>query len=87
LAELQSGMAKLPDRLQSKRDLDVAARGFLNDAARLIDFEEMGEFKFWDADELSRLVRVAGFTGTSVVPAFGDPCQAFVVTARKPSSK
>lgn len=58
-------------------------RGFLNEAARLIDFEESGVFHFWDAEELEALLRDAGFVVIGSAPAFGDPPQAIVVAARR----
>jgi len=64
--------------------IDVALRSFLNDAARLLDLEERGVFHFWDADELSSLLRDAGFLNITVESAFGDPPQAVVAFATRP---
>lgn len=60
-----------------------AARAFLNDAARLVDYEELGAFRFYDARELARLVAKAGFRVESTEWAFGDPPQACIVVARR----
>jgi hypothetical protein len=49
----------------------------------VLDFEEQGVFSFLDADEVRDLVTRAGFRVCSVIPAFGDPAQAVVVTAEK----
>lgn len=56
----------------------------MNDAARLLTFEEQGVFTFWEADELADLVRSAGFEDVALHAAFGDPPQAAIIAARKP---
>jgi len=56
---------------------------FLNDASRIIDLEEFGFFRFWDGDELVRLVEEAGFVQAEAQPSFGRPPQAVVVSARR----
>jgi SAM-dependent methyltransferase/dienelactone hydrolase len=85
------GIAELlPDRVRDHfgeaavADFEAMQRRFLNDAARLIDFEETGHFRFWNADELEDVVRKAGFTGVRSQAVFGDPPQAVVVVARRP---
>jgi len=60
-----------------------AARAFLNDAARLVDYEELGAFRFYDTRELARLVAKAGFQIQSTERAFGDPPQACIVVAKR----
>jgi SAM-dependent methyltransferase len=82
--ELRAGQgAELfePDELAR---VDDALRTFLNDAARVLDLEERGRFRFWDAPELARLVERAGFRGVKTRPSFGDPPQAIVLSAHKP---
>ena len=64
-------------------DVRSAARSFLNDAARLVDYEELGAFRFYDAKELSRLVASAGFKVEATEWAFGEPAQACIVVARR----
>jgi hypothetical protein len=84
MAELQ------PDRIAALFGASVAAhfetlqREFLNSAAKLVDLEESGRFRFFEADELRDLVREAGFVDVVVEPAFGEPAQAFVANARRP---
>lgn len=73
---------ELDPRIASR--LDRSMRDFLNDAARLLDFEEEGTFTFWEPDDLENLIRRAGCHGISVRRAFGDPPQALVVRAQKP---
>jgi ubiquinone/menaquinone biosynthesis C-methylase UbiE/dienelactone hydrolase len=64
-------------------ELSASLRSFLNDAARLLDLEERGVFRFWDAESLSRVLRRAGFREIEIEEAFGDPPQALVVRATK----
>lgn len=65
-------------------DFEELARDFLNDASRILDYEEEGRFRFWDARELADLVANAGFSRIATTPAFGDPPQAVILRARKP---
>lgn len=58
-------------------------RSFLNEAARLLDLEEQGFFKFYDGSELAALVRRAGFSVVANQEALGDPAQAVVVVATR----
>ena len=79
-----------PDRRQSHfgrssaEDFDELQRVFLNDAAKLMQMEEDGQFQFYDEDELSEMIHSAGFSLISTHRAFGDPPQAVIVTARRP---
>lgn len=84
------GIAELPpDRVRehfgeaASREFNNLQRRFLNDAARLLDLEEQGLFRFWDAAELVLLVEKAGFSDVEAAQAFGDPPQAVVVSARR----
>ena len=84
------GTAELPpDRVRSlfgeeaARDFDTLQRRFLNDASRLLDLEEAGQFQFWDAAELEAMVEAAGFSEIRIEAAFGDPPQALVLNARR----
>ncbi len=83
LAELQS--ADLGDTLEPEayRHFDGLARDFLNDASKILDFEEQGRFQFWDPSEFSALVKRAGFAVESFEPELGDPPQAVVISARR----
>ena len=66
---------------ETAESIDEMARGFLNDASRILDLEEDGTFRFWDLDELSELVRSTGFTIERSFHALGDPPQAAVLVA------
>jgi hypothetical protein len=55
-------------------------RSFLNEAAKLLDLEEQGLFRFYDEGEFASLARDAGFRVVSVEPALGTPPQAIVLT-------
>jgi ubiquinone/menaquinone biosynthesis C-methylase UbiE len=63
--------------------LPNAARNFLNDAAKLLDLEEAGAFRFWDPSDLGNLVIDAGFSEVTKDSSLGVPPQASVVSARK----
>jgi ubiquinone/menaquinone biosynthesis C-methylase UbiE len=83
LTELQLGVARdeLPDLKQV--EIGPVSRSFLNDAARILELEEVGAFRFWDSDELEQLVAQAGFTAIKTDSALGTPPQALIVTATK----
>jgi ubiquinone/menaquinone biosynthesis C-methylase UbiE len=63
--------------------LDEAARSYLNDAARLLDLEESGRFRFWDKRELQALLQGAGFANVEIEMALGNPPQALVASGKK----
>ncbi len=58
-------------------------RQFLNDAAKILDLEEAGTFRFYEGPELGSLVRRAGFSRVSFESCFGSPHQAVVVKATR----
>jgi ubiquinone/menaquinone biosynthesis C-methylase UbiE len=60
-----------------------AQQDFLNDASRIIDFEEFGVFRFYDVEELCDMVRSAGFKDLRYELSFGDPPQAIVVSGTR----
>jgi ubiquinone/menaquinone biosynthesis C-methylase UbiE len=66
----------------SRSLVERASRGFLNEAARLIDYEEQGLFAFWEEDELRDLVSSCGYSVLRVDRAFGAPPQAVVLAAQ-----
>jgi ubiquinone/menaquinone biosynthesis C-methylase UbiE len=80
LAELRQ--APVMQRLGSALPLvSHAAPRFLNDAAKLLEYEEVGFFQFWDEEEFTSILENAGFRVVSCKRAFGDPPQAIVVAA------
>lgn len=77
-----------PDRLSAHFGVNVSEfhsmqRNFLNDAAKLLELEERGKFRFFDAEELEELCKDAGLTVIGRDFSFGVPPQAIVVTATK----
>ena len=84
IEELRSGKAKERFGAESENYIDSAARGYLNQASRLLDLEEKGVFRFWDAPDLARLVRQAGFRRIRTARSLGTPPQAVVVSAERP---
>lgn len=83
LAELAPDRARELFGASTAGELESLRQDFLNDAARIIDLEEFGRFRFWDGPELADLVKSAGFTDVDVRESFGAPPQAFVVRARR----
>jgi hypothetical protein len=67
----------------SRESLAESARMFLNDAARLMDLEEDGVFRFWTAEELRRAVAAAGLKIRTSAGVLGDPAQALLVVATR----
>ena len=85
------GISELPpDRVRDHfgeeglQDFDRLQRKFLNDAARLLNLEEAGRFRFWDPGELAELAAAAGFVEARTELVFGDPAQAVLLSARRP---
>ena len=72
------------DEARRPQDLQPAiARMWDLSAQKILDLEEQGQFRFWDADELAALVERCGFTDVKSELSFGDPAQAVVVSARR----
>lgn len=69
---------------ESAEDFEELQRVFLNDAAKLIQLEEEGRFRFFDLEELRSMTLAAGLRPVYEDYAFGDPPQAVIVTAIKP---
>ncbi len=81
--ELRAGLGAQRFEAEELAHVDDALRTFLNDMARVLDLEERGRFRFWDAPELAQLVERAGFRKVKTQPSFGDPPQAIVLSAHK----
>ena len=84
LAELRAGRARELLPSVSESVIENSARDYLNQAAKLLDFEEAGVFRFMDLDELTNLVVEAGFEVVSTTRSLGSPSQAVVVWAKRP---
>jgi ubiquinone/menaquinone biosynthesis C-methylase UbiE len=61
-----------------------ATRAYLNEASRLFDLEETGQFVFWDKVQLRTMLASAGFVDVECGEAFGDPPQATFASASRP---
>lgn len=85
VTELRAGQGLASFGKSRESKIDQALGGFINDAARLLDLEEQGVFRFWDKNELETAVRKAGFVEASTVSGFGDPPQAWILTAVRPA--
>ena len=81
--ELRAGTALETFGEDGARTLEATQRSFLNEAAKILDLEETGAFRFWDAAELEQLVMLAGFASVSTRLEFGDPPQAVVLSAER----
>lgn len=84
--ELRTGAAgsDLPELREA--DLGTVARNFLNDAARILELEDTGAFRFMDPEELAAAVAAAGFEAVETRRSLGSPPQAVVLSARRPRS-
>jgi ubiquinone/menaquinone biosynthesis C-methylase UbiE len=80
IEELRSGLARQEFGMSGERNIEMAARQYLNQASRLLELEEAGEFRFWDSDELEDLIRSVGFKRTVSRYSLGKPPQAVVVS-------
>jgi ubiquinone/menaquinone biosynthesis C-methylase UbiE len=69
---------------QELAELDTVQREFLNNAARLMDLEERGLFRFYEGDELRELLETAGFVDITITRGFGDPPQAVIAACIRP---
>ena len=81
LADVRAGVYDAHYPGIERADLLAAGRSFLNDAARLIDLEEAGQFEFWTAEALVQMLGQAGFAVVETGNGFGDPAQACFVVA------
>jgi hypothetical protein len=81
--EMHAGRAQqaFGDTIAEK--FDELSRPFVNDAARLLELEEMGRFRFWDTGELIDEVRHAGFANVGSTLSLGFPPQAVIVYGTK----
>ncbi len=85
IAELPPDRRRSHFGKSSAEDFEELQRVFLNDAAKLMQLEEDGQFQFYDEQELADMIRSVGFTSVSTERAFGDPPQAVIVSAIRPS--
>jgi ubiquinone/menaquinone biosynthesis C-methylase UbiE len=81
IADLRGGRGRSALGAEGERRMAGSLQKFINDAARLLDFEERGRFQFWNAPELGEMLGAAGFRDVTIEPAFGDPPQALVARA------
>lgn len=81
-AELRQGLAQREFGESGVRVLDESIRHVISDAARILDFEELGLFRFWDEAELLKMIRKNGFRVISTSSIFGNPPQAVRITAQ-----
>jgi hypothetical protein len=65
--------------------LEDVTRAYLNEASRLFDLEETGQFVFWDTMQLRTMLSNAGFIEIECGEAFGDPPQATFASASRPT--
>jgi len=84
VGELRGGQGLASFGESREGEIARSLGGFINNAARLLDLEEQGIFRFWDRGELEQAASRAGFVGISVRPSFGEPPQAWLLRARRP---
>jgi ubiquinone/menaquinone biosynthesis C-methylase UbiE len=85
VSELRTGQGLASFGESRERGIDRALGGFISDAARLLNLEEQGVFRFWDENELEIAVKEVGFIEVEIVSEFGHPPQAWVLTAIRPA--
>ena len=84
VAEFRLGVAGSDLPGIENAELGVVAQNFLNDAAKILQLEESGMFRFWEAADLRDLVSNAGFADVEVTNSLGSPPQALIVSATRP---
>jgi ubiquinone/menaquinone biosynthesis C-methylase UbiE len=83
VAELKQGRGREALGEEGERKLVAALQTFIGDASRLLDLEEAGFFRFWDEEELVRLVEDSGFWVEATSKGLGSVPQAYVIRAQK----
>lgn len=83
VSELQRGRGREVLGEGGERQLGKALQSFISDASRLLDLEEAGIFRFWNENELSTMLEIAGFTIATRSTGLGAVPQAYVVAADK----
>jgi ubiquinone/menaquinone biosynthesis C-methylase UbiE/pimeloyl-ACP methyl ester carboxylesterase len=86
LAELPPDRRQVHFGPESAKQLEQIQRVFLNDAAKLVQLEEEGRFRFYDTEDLESMIRAAGLIPEKSQLAFGSPPQAVIVRAIRPRS-
>jgi ubiquinone/menaquinone biosynthesis C-methylase UbiE len=81
--ELRSGVARSVWFDDVLVRLDRPLQEFISSGARLLDLEEAEVFRFFDAEDLRRLVEGRDFRILSIEASYGDPAQAWVLIAER----
>jgi ubiquinone/menaquinone biosynthesis C-methylase UbiE len=68
---------------KNKEELLIAVQHYINSAAYLTDLEEEKTFKFYNAEELSGLLKDSGFTHIQMFETFGNPRQGLIAIGYK----
>jgi ubiquinone/menaquinone biosynthesis C-methylase UbiE len=83
MADLAPNDLKSMVGADQRLSFDEVQRSYLNEGARLVDLEELGQFRFRDQGELRELVNDAGFSQIASHLSLGSPPQAVIVYATK----
>ncbi|MCH7599872.1 MAG: methyltransferase domain-containing protein [Myxococcales bacterium] len=83
VAEFRLGVAGSDLPGIENAELGVVAKNFLNDAARILQLEESGMFRFWESEDLKDLISNAGFSDVKVTNSLGSPPQALIISATR----
>jgi len=83
VSAIQGAPAEALGGEERREPLLVAARHMLDVASELFRLEEEGHYRFYDADELTERLAIAGFEVLSTWGGFGQPAQAVVVRCRR----
>lgn len=86
VGELRSHSAAVPWSEREIDSIDQPLQEFISAGARILDLEEFGPFRFMSSDELREILDPGEFLPGSVEPSYGDPPQAWVLTATRKGS-
>lgn len=84
LLELRGGRAGKLLAADGEERLSQSVRGFISSGGELLDLESEGKFHFWDGHELARMLRDVGFKDVQVIPGYGRPPQATILSGNRP---
>ncbi len=83
VTELRSGRGLKAFGREGERDMNSALPGFIDDAAKLLELEEVGIFRFWPKSRIRDALISAGFRDVLFEDAFGEPPQAWVIKGHR----
>jgi SAM-dependent methyltransferase len=86
IRQLRAGRAREVFGVRGDSVLSDSVRSFVSDAARVLDLEELGLFRFSAPEGLMDTMAAVGFVEVELSRGLGAPPQAFVISAVKQSA-